>query len=99
MNKFYKTESVVKEVLINEPITRVDNFILVYEVYRRIDKTITRLPFNNVMMLHKEYGLPSFETVVRCRRKIQKDYPELANDKIQKKRLEKTADYIEYNRQ
>jgi len=96
--KINKVEDVVKEVLTNEKGTRSDNFLLVYEVYRRINKGITRLPFNNVMLLHAEHGLPSFETIVRCRRKLQANNENLRpSKKVQEMRLNKTADYINYS--
>lgn len=98
MSKLYKVEDVVKEVLENEKGSRNDNFLLVYEVYRRINKAVTRMPFNNVMLLHKEYGLPSFESIVRCRRKLQADNENLRpSKKVQELRLNETSEYINYS--
>ena len=95
----YKLEDVVKEVLTKYEETRKDDFKLIYCVYREINfKYITREPFWDVMLNHDLYKLPSFESITRSRRKIQKDIPELAEEKTKKKRLEVTADYIDYSR-
>lgn len=92
-----KTESLVKKALTEYEETRGDNFLLVYKVYELIDEKFIYLPFLKVMLLHKEFKLPSFETIVRCRRKLQAEYEELRpSKKIQEERLNKTADYIDY---
>lgn len=97
MNNIYKVEDIVKAVLKENKKARSDNFMLVYEVYCKIDRNLTRKPFSNVMLLHNEYNLPSFETIVRCRRKLQADNENLRPDeKIQEIRLNKTSDYINY---
>lgn len=100
MIKLTKLEPVVRNVLKTYPDTRNDDFILIFAVYREMNlKDITREPFWDIMLNHADYKLPSFESITRCRRKIQKEHPELSNKKTQKKRLKATADYIEYNRQ
>ena len=98
MNRLYKVEDIVREVLKENKKSRSDNFMLVYEVYCRIDRNLTKKPFNHVMLLHDEYNLPSFESIVRCRRKLQADNENLRpSENIQELRLNKTADYINYS--
>jgi len=98
MNKLYKVEELVEEVLTENKKARSDNFMLVYEVYCRIDRNLTRKPFNHVMLLHKEYGLPSFESIVRCARKLRKQNEKLRpNNEMEEIRLNATADYINYS--
>ena len=93
----YKIEDVVKEVLELYPDTRKDDFILIYRVYKEINEAaMIRELFCEIMINHHMYGLPAFESITRARRKVQKEYPELANKKTQEKRLNATADYINY---
>lgn len=95
--ELYKLEDVVKEVLTNFEETRTDDFKLIYAVYREIDFThTTRELFYEMMMNHKEYNLPPFESITRARRKVQKKHPELANKKVQEARYNETAEYIDY---
>ena len=97
MSKLSKLEPVVKKVLENFEETRSDDFKLIYSVYRELDFVhTTRELFYEIMMNHDLYKLPPFESITRCRRKIQKDYPELANEKTKEKRLNATSDYIDY---
>ena len=66
-------------------------------VYRELDFFhTTKELFCEIMLNHKQYNLPSFESITRCRRKLQNDYPELANEKTKEKRLNETAEYIDY---
>lgn len=95
--ELYKLEDVVKYVLTNFEETRSDDFKLIYAVYRELDFVhTTRELFYEIMMNHKEYGLPPFESITRARRKIQKNNPELANKKVQEARYNETVEYIDY---
>ena len=97
MNKLYKVEETVKEILKEVPAARDDDFILLAHVYYKLDPEIVGTPFNVVMLGHKEYGLPPFESVTRARRKLQAEYEELrANKKVEDARLNKLSDYINY---
>lgn len=96
-SELLKLEPIVKRVLEQYPETRDDDFLLVYAVYREIDfRSITRELFCEIMMNHKKYRFPTFESVTRCRRKVQNKYPELASEKTKAKRLEETREYIDY---
>jgi len=49
------------------------------------------------MMHHKEYRLPSFESITRARRKLVNKYPGLKpTEKVQKARKEEEVIYFEY---
>lgn len=93
----YKLEVIVKDVLERFPDTRNDDFKLVYAVYREINFFhTTKELFCEIMLNHKEYELPAFESITRARRKVQKLHPELANKKVQKERFNKTSEYIDF---
>lgn len=97
MSRLIKLEAVVKKVLIEHEETRSDDFKLIYAVYRELDFVhTTRELFYEIMMNHNLYDLPPFESITRCRRKIQKNCPELVNKKSKEKRANSTGDYIKY---
>ena len=74
MSKLSKLEPVVKMVLEEYEETRSDDFKLIYSVYRELDFAhTTRELFYEIMMNHDLYKLPPFESITRCRRKIQKN--------------------------
>lgn len=64
----------VSEVLTEYPNARDDDFILVALVYQRY-YGIGSAPFLNVMVHHEELGLPSFESIRRCRQYLQEHFP------------------------
>lgn len=93
----YKLEDVVKDILIKFEAAREDDFILIYRVYLAVNENaVIRQPFHELMLNHRYYKLPPFESITRARRKVQKKHPELANKKIVEERLNATADYIDY---
>lgn len=97
MSKLGKIEPIVKKVLTEYEDTRNDDFKLIYAVYRELNfYHTTKELFCELMLNHNLYNLPPFETITRIRRKLQKDYPELANEKTKEARLNETMDYIDY---
>lgn len=98
MNKLYKVEELVEKVLREHTDSRDDNFILIYRVYREINEDLVlRELFFQVMLYHKEYKLPSFESVTRARRKLMKKFPELKPSKeVQEIRDKEEMDYFKY---
>ena len=99
MNKLYKVEDIVYQVLKEVPEARKDDFVLVAEVYNRIQPLIFNVPFNQVMLAHKELGLPYFESISRARRRLQSIFEELKpSQEVQDARLEEQLIYREYAR-
>lgn len=99
MNKLYKVEDIVYQVLKEVPEARKDDFVLVAEVYNRIQPLINNVSFNRVMLSHKELGLPYFEGVSRARRRLQSIFEELRpSQEVQEARDEEQLIYREYAR-
>lgn len=108
MGKLSVLEPVVKEILEGVPDARKDDHYLIYIVYARLlDKHDLIVPYEesdifgemfvDYFMNYKEYKLPCFESVSRCRRKLQATYEELKPAKeVQDARLNETAEYIDY---
>lgn len=99
MNKLYKVEDIVYQVLKEVPEARKDDFVLVAEVYNKIQPLINNVSFNRVMLAHKELGLPYFESISRARRRLQSIFEELRPSKeVQEARDEEQLIYREYAR-
>ncbi len=97
MNRCVKVEPKVKEILETIPETRADDFLLIYEVYRLILPDIDNYSFSEVMLHHRELGLPYFETIRRSRPKLQNKYPELRPSiDVQIAREELEEEYRDY---
>ena len=99
MNKLYKVEDIVYQVLQEVPETRKGDFVLVAEVYNKINPELKYLRFSEVMLAHKELKLPYFESISRCRRRLQNIFEELRPSKeVQEARDEEQLVYREYAR-
>ncbi len=86
----------VMQVLLDNPKARSSDKVLISEVYSRF-YDVCNEPFWIVM--EEMTGLPSFETITRCRRKIQEEYEELrAVEPVEKERIAKQMDFIDYAR-
>ena len=81
MNKLLKTTQLVQFILENCPETRNDDGLLYVTACKAVNPSIDMFPFGTVFANHKTYGLPSFKSVERARRKIQRENPELAAKK------------------
>lgn len=91
-----KLEPIVRKVLENNIHARNDNFVLVLEVYKDLDIPV-EFNFMGLMLEHSKYELPSFESVVRARRKVVEKFPELQATKvIEKLRKEQEQIYREF---
>lgn len=97
MAKAKNIEPLVKEALINNPKARGDNFILYAEVLRNF-ASIDRLTFAEVCTHHVTLGIPSLETITRCRRKLQENNPDLRDEEAARIRDLEEADILDYVR-
>lgn len=92
MARLGKLQPIIHSVLISNPETRSNDYLLVLNVYKHfisVDMT-----FKTVLEHHGEFGLPSFASIIRIRRILQKKYPEL--DKGTEMRKKEEADFREY---
>lgn len=89
-------KEVVKVKLIEKPANRCDDMRLIYEVYKEYLPNIDKMSIKSLMYNHNAYELPSVASIIRYRRLLQKEYPELeAQEKIKKARREKEKEYRE----
>ena len=85
MNKLKNTTKLVKQVLETSPAARNDDKELYLHVLSLwgVDYLMD-CPYAKVLHILEELGVPSMETVGRCRRKVQQEHPELkANAEVQ----------------
>lgn len=75
-----QVEKTVKAILTEHPQTRNDDHCLYYQ-YVCCNGRTAGMPFTVIFMCYKLYGLPSFESVGRARRRVQQKCPELRGDK------------------
>ena len=95
MAKIQATEKIVLEILEEYPPARRDDYILMLKVCEKTNPTVINFPFWLVMRNHS-FSLPNWETVTRCRRKIQAKRPDLVAPETARKRRKQEKEYREY---
>ena len=98
MAKLDKMENIVLRVLAKYKDARKDDFILISRV---LDELGIPANFDMRTMLHNHilFGLPSFASIPRARRKVQAQYPELKDAKAVEIRAAEQEEYKEFARQ
>lgn len=62
-------------------------------------RNITEMSVGEFFRNRKEYGLPTFESVSRCRRKAQEEHPDLKPcEKIQKARIKREEEFYNWSK-
>lgn len=77
----YNVQERVKKILEEEPEARNSDEFLISKVDTQINPAISKMPYFDVMQNRRKYGLPSCESVRRCRQKLQAEHPELGPTK------------------
>ena len=93
-NLYNKVQPLVFSALVDHPETRADDFKLVREVYNNF--VSGEMSFNTVLEHHIELGLPSFASISRARRKLQKMYPDLVSAEVAEIRAGEEKEYRAY---
>ena len=98
MAQLKNLEKIVREVLENDELARRDDCYLILQVVSRLYPNQIGKKFETVMFgaKHKEI---SFESITRCRRKIQEKNPELKDEITAIARENKQKEYIKYSKQ
>jgi len=85
MAELGKITDIVEGILLREPTARGDDdylYIKVLEYYGRVKGVdFSRVAVNSFFKQYRAAGIPSPESVGRCRRKLQEQYEELRPDK------------------
>ena len=74
------TTDIVKKILEQDEFARNSDDYLYYMVCKQVNEIMVHLPFWKVMLNRKQYKFPSFKSVERARRKLQRTNPEFSGD-------------------
>ena len=97
MARIVKVEPLVKSALVNYPETRGDDYVLILKV---LETFVTpTLSLDAVFKNHVILGIPSLETITRCRRKLQALDPSLRDEKAEKIRAEEEVEFRYYSKE
>ena len=96
---FSKQEHMVFKILTRSLEARNDDYVLMAEVITEYYPQVAGIPFQEALREHERYGVPSFESFTRVRRKIQARIPALAGDRKRKQRAEMEQQFREYARE
>ena len=96
MRELKKLEKIVEEILKNDELSRKDDCYLILQVVSKLYPNEIGKKFETVMFNAKNKGI-SFESITRCRRKLQEKNPELRDEETVKNRKEKQKEYIKYS--
>ena len=97
MPQLYKIHSMVEKTLVEKPFTRDSDEDLYIEVCNAICPEAMQSGFAFVLKNRAALGLPNYESVGRCRRKLQEHNPLLrASKKADDARYESFKEYLDY---
>lgn len=94
MAKIQKIEPLVYKALVDIPATRDNDFILIHEVLKNF--VDTKISISTVLNNHVIFGLPSFASIIRIRRKLQAQYQELESTKVKEQRIKEEKEFRNY---
>lgn len=97
MKTIKNTEETVLAVLERNLKARTDDFILYGGVLKEMGVVLKETSLYDFLANAREWGLPSFETVTRCRRHIQELRQDLKDGQTAIAREQKIEDYKIYN--
>lgn len=98
MAQLKRLEKIVEEILKKDKLARKDDCYLILQVVSKLYPYEIGKNFQTVMFNAKSKDI-SFESITRCRRKLQEKNSELRNEEIVKIRNTKQKEYIKYSKQ
>ena len=100
MDSLKTIEGKVRAVLQENEDARNDDMVLYLALCNLYLKDAGNMPLAQILLNHKELGLPSFESVGRTRRKLQEKCPELLGSvRMQKIRAKGEKAYRRYSKE
>ena len=88
MKNIKRTSDIVKDILENCPDARNSDDLLYINVCKKLSPMVCTQPFQTVLLMRNELGIPPFESVRRTRQKLQAAYPELCgSDEVEAQRV------------
>ena len=90
-----KISNLVKEILEKDELARQDDCYLMLRVLEKTHPNEVGKTFRDVMLNAKKNKI-NFESIRRCRQKVQEKYPHLKDEKTADARTEETKEYIDF---
>ncbi len=94
-NKLRKIADIVKDILEQDELARTDDCYLMLKVLEITHPNEVGKIFTEVMLNAKRNKI-NFESIRRCRQKVQEKYPELKDIDIAEKRAEEIGEYRQF---
>lgn len=93
-----KLEKTVREIMVEDPVTRGDDDILYVRVLKKAGIEINNITAETYIMNYRRLKLPTIESVGRCRRRVQaKDETLKPTPEIELKRRKTEQSYYYYS--
>lgn len=93
-----KLEKTVREIMVEDPVTRGDDDILYVRVIKKAGIEINNITAETYIMNYRRLKLPTIESVGRCRRRVQaKDETLKPTPEIELKRRKTEQSYYYYS--
>jgi len=94
-----KIKEVVIEILETTPSARNDDMVLYALVCRKFNPQVRYGRFDFVLVNHAELSIPNFESVGRCRRRVQAQRPDLqSSEEVQKIKAERIEEFKAFSK-
>lgn len=90
-----KLEDIIKDILEKDYMARSDDAYLIFRVVQVTHPQLAGTTFAEVMLNAKKNKL-NFESIRRCRQKLQATYPRLKDRRISEIRNDEQISYKEY---
>lgn len=95
VEKLRKLADIVKEILEQDELARTDDCYLMLKVLEITHPNEVGKAFSEVMLNAKRNKI-NFESIRRCRQKVQEKYPELKDIVVTEKRGEEIGEYRQF---
>ena len=96
IKKLQNIEKIVKSYLEINERCRNDDFFLYSRIIEDFYPPVAKMPFTVALEDHHELGIPNFESVRRCRQKVQAKNPHLVSERTKAKREKEEEVYREW---
>lgn len=97
MKTIFYVSDLVEDALKSDPKLRDDDNLLYIKICQKLNPVVLGMEFSTVLEHRASLGIPSIETVGRCRRKLQEFNPELrASKKATDARYDQFKEVMEY---
>lgn len=95
MKNLNRLKDIVEQILIDDEKARKDDNYLILKVIEKLHPDQVGKCFNDVMLNARQNGI-NFESIRRCRQRVQQLYPELKDFNTATKRQQQIESYVDF---